>query len=257
MRPRPASPPDPGRSRPTSSERADAATKWVGQAQGHPRPVHGVPRLPGHPRYPGGVELVCHHAAGGVEVDPRGEREAIASGACRPLRLEREVAPGATQPRPRNGPGAAIGRSTAVRPGRAGAGAMCACRSPTAATRGRPRPALRWKTPPTDLTVGTGLGRSRRIGSGPGGAPAGRRGRVAAHGPMRSMERGYPTKVHYPGCPSSASQTSWPRGIRAHLLARHRQEARTRVRSRTRKSAPRPFLGRNLRADHAQRPLRR
>ncbi len=88
-------------------------------------------------------------------------------------------------------------------------------------------------------------------------APAGRRGRVAAHGPMRSMERGYPTKVHYPGCPSSASQTSWPRGIRAHLLARHRQEARTRVRSRTRKSAPRPFLGRNLRADHAQRPLRR
>ena len=130
-----------------------------------------MPLLPGHPRYPGGVELVCHHAAGGVEVDPRGEREAIASGACRPLRPEREVAPGATQPRPRNGPGAAIGRSTAVRPGRAGAGAMCACRSPTAATRGRPRPALRWKTPPTGLTVGTGLGRSRRIGSGPGGAP--------------------------------------------------------------------------------------
>ena len=97
---------------------------------------------------------------------------------------------------------------------------------------------------------------AHRVGPGRR-APAGRRGRVAAHGPMRSMERGYPTKVHYPGCPSSASQTSWPRGIRAHLLARHRQEARTRVRSRTRKSAPRPFLGRNLCADHAQRPLRR
>ena len=35
----------------------------VGQAQGHPRPVHGMPHLPGHHGHPGGVELVCHHAA--------------------------------------------------------------------------------------------------------------------------------------------------------------------------------------------------
>ena len=78
-----------------------------------------------------GVVVAGSRPAGG---QPRAVRPpAIASGACWLLRSEREIAPSATQPRPRDGPSAAIGRSAVMRPGKARPTAMRVHRSITAA----------------------------------------------------------------------------------------------------------------------------